>query len=228
MPLFLYYIDKLKAFYGILISAIITISFKMLNFKNPINLVINYILSFKDRMIISYLLFIVIGAYCGKNYNKFILFLKNKKIIVFSIYLTTSALHTYFSYLNFRGVKFYTAGEIIHLLFCTVSILTLYIVSIDLSKITSVYFNKCCLVLSEHSYYIYLSHPLFIFISKEILYKYNIKRISHRLLFTSVFVLINSFLFSFIYKRIINILSGQKKYIKINEKSAVNPEKTYS
>jgi surface polysaccharide O-acyltransferase-like enzyme len=123
-------------------------------------------IEYSDRIMTSYVFYWVFGIFCGKYYGKFVRILKNYKIIL-PLWIFIAILHITLCYIQSRGLLYYKYAEHIHIIFCTISVMAVYSISLIFSRITmrfSAFFSD----LYDASYYIFLSHVIVILIAERV------------------------------------------------------------
>ena len=119
---------------------------------------------YMDRIFTTYLIFWVCGIYVGANYERVKeKILKNIKTI-FAVCLAVLVAQAVSSYVHFT--KSYVPHiQSIHFVYCLCAILFCFSISLCFSE--KVMKSKFLQWIDAASYYIYLSHPLFIFLINE-------------------------------------------------------------
>jgi surface polysaccharide O-acyltransferase-like enzyme len=188
-----YFLKKMDAKKVVLISVIINILFMKLYFP------------YSDRFFGKYILFYILGVYLTKEYDTFVIFIKNIKIPVTIIFFTST-----FFYAVFYYIKRYDLMDYAWLFFSVSGIFFLFNISRYLEK-KDKFKNKQIRKLSKSTYYIYLIHPLVLsFISRVLsVYEYNLTTI---LLIYFSFTFFVSILISTIYTEL------KSKHLIFNKK----------
>ncbi|MBR5808518.1 MAG: acyltransferase, partial [Clostridia bacterium] len=130
--------------------------------------------AYNDRLFTTYLVYWVMGCYAGKHYESLLCHIKKNKMAYISQFAIVAFLEAVISYTQFvyGGMKFL---EELHFLYCISAILC---ASGFATLVSDRVMNKKLLKkIDSSSYYIYLIHPLFIFITDGMLKKYGINDI---------------------------------------------------
>ncbi len=167
-PLFSYlnrYMDKP---YILLLSFLINLLVKsrlVLNANTAFNSFYN---TYNDRIFLSYIVYFVLGMYFAKNKDVVMRVIKNYKKFIGS-YIVVLSIHTYLSYINFMAIWWYKYAEQGHIVFCSISIITLYIISYKCKDFFGDRGRKFINKYARVSYHIYLYHICAIYIIQAIL-----------------------------------------------------------
>lgn len=167
--------------------------------------------AYNDRMFTSYLFYWLMGCFCGINYEKFIKILRNRKAMVFVLFILFYATDTSLLYLSFTG-KLGLSGEFVetvHLMHCVISVIFFYLVSLFLEKINLCEFAIVKAV-NNASYEIYLVHIFFVHFANDMLLNIKGFGVLDAYVFRFLFVYILSLSICIMYKKLISLLSFQK------------------
>lgn len=140
------------------IAFVITLLFRIFAYKNT-NLFTSLQASY---VFIFYLIFWVSGVYFALYYEKLYSFLKKTAIWWILLFVVVAFAHLTMSYLQFRNIIFYDLAEYVHYLYCVTAIIGFYCILTVTSPFFTRHFAPFRLV-GNISYYIYLSHILFIY-----------------------------------------------------------------
>lgn len=125
--------------------------------------VVDFYVRYNDRIFISYISYWVIGGYAGLLYQDFkATILKHRSKLGFACILIVLA-HTALSYFKYTGLLEYKYAEAGHVVFCIASILFTYNNSLALEFLDIKLLRSLASGYSKISYYVYLSHVLFIY-----------------------------------------------------------------
>ncbi len=155
---------------------------------------------YNDRLFTTYLSYWVVGCFIGANYESFKA--KLSKVKLYIPFILISALNLYLSYLNYNGIKAITYLNVIHSVYCFITILLLFSIFL---KHNSFRF-RLLKTIDNTSYTIYLCHMLFVFVADGIFSKILCIQ-SNILLFIlmTIFVYPLTILTSYILKRLQSI-----------------------
>ena len=159
MPLWKWLMRKIRPVWLIGISTVITV---VCYLYLPKMLALVGIENFKynDRVFTTYLIYWILGALCGKHYHSLRDQLQKKKGVIFSATILVAGANLTFAYLNARGIFSLPQLNLLHMLYCIAMIfltLTLFYRVKTLSPFAS--------LLDKSSYYIFLWHCMFIYLS---------------------------------------------------------------
>lgn len=130
---------------------------------------------YNDRIFTSYLTYWVLGCYAGKYYERLLLHIKKYKTVYISQFVVVAIFEAVISYIQFvyGGIGFLAE---LHFIYCISAILgTAGVATLVADRVME---KKLFRKIDNSSYYIYLIHPLFIFISDGLLSKFGIGDIS--------------------------------------------------
>lgn len=130
---------------------------------------------YNDRIFTSYMTYWVLGCYAGKYYERLLLHIKKYKTVYISQFVVVAILEAVISYIQFvyGGIVFLAE---LHFVYCISAMLGTAGVATLVADI--VMKKKLFRKVDNASYYIYLIHPLFIFISDGLLSMFGIGNIS--------------------------------------------------
>lgn len=131
--------------------------------------------AYNDRMFTTYLAYWVMGCYAGKHYEKVLSHIKKFKKAYISGFVIVALFEAGVSYTQFvyGGMRFL---EELHFVYSISAIMaTFSIASLVADRLMN---KKLFKKIDNASYYIYLVHPLFIFITNGLLDKYGIGNIA--------------------------------------------------
>ena len=158
-----------------------------------------------DRIFTTYLIFWVCGCYMGANYECFKEKIsKNIKIITIAFFIAV-IFEAVFSFIHFTA-KQISCIETIHFTYCICSVLFCVAISFCLGERL-----MSCRLLKEidgASYYIYLVHPLFIFLINEKMAEIGLNSIGMELVIRTIFVYAGSVVSCIIYTKIKRKIQG--------------------
>lgn len=158
---------------------------------------------YKDRILLTYFFVWIFGQYVGYNYEKYILFInKHIKIISFSyfFFVIYHILHLYLQDLNLLGYY----NNINTMIFWVLSIIMFLYIS---QKFSDTKFFELSKYFSKSTYYIYLIHPIFIFVITN---NFHIESVTA--FFVEKFFVV--YALCFIINLIVELLHMSKKMIK--------------
>lgn len=144
----------------------------------PVSVVLMFLLkysfsdfAYNDRLFTTYLVYWIIGCYVGKYYNTFLENVKKRKNIITSVFFVVAVVESTLSYIQFTGggIRFL---EEVHFVYCICAVF--FVLSIALKLGDRVMRSKLLRKIDITSYYIYLIHPLIIFLVNENLAKFGV------------------------------------------------------
>ncbi len=126
---------------------------------------------YNDRLFTTYLAYWVMGCYAGKHYDSLLCHIKKYKKAYITQFVIVAVFEAMVSYTQFvyGGMKFL---EELHFIYCISAVLATF--SFATVVADGIMSNKIFKKTDNASYYIYLIHPLFIFITDGILAKWGI------------------------------------------------------
>lgn len=165
---------------GVIIGSAAITWFVRLNLENVIRRIFSnpeFAIPNNNIIFTYFLLYFVIGIYAGTYYEKFIELIKKHRVPIYILYGIFASVHISASYANAREIFWHRYSEHMHIFFCLISMIFIYdiciLISAHLSKLMPLFKN-----LSDISYYVYLSHVIFIFKSDQIAEEMGIISIS--------------------------------------------------
>ncbi len=120
---------------------------------------------YRDRVFSTYILYWVLGCYAGKYYDITVKAVKKYKYLLFSGFAVALVCEAVLSYLHFSGKAALPMLEYLHMLYCVLAIGMLFAAANYVSLRTMKY--KLLKKIDSASYYIYLIHPLFLFVFRD-------------------------------------------------------------
>ncbi len=169
----------------------------------------SFYLSNSGRLFICYLAYFTLGMYFAKNIDKVQKLANNVKKMSFIIisYLIVMFLHIFLSYMFSLGKFNYIFIEEAQFIYCTLSIITLYLISLKLDVKLSTKLSQFLKKWSASSYYIYLFHMLIMYLIDINIHKIGIYKVYQRFIAISILCIVFSYLFS-------RLVEGSIKRIK--------------
>ena len=140
---------------------------------------------YTDRIFTTYLFYFVTGIYAGANYDKFVSLIKKYFGVLAGIFAITATLNVVLTYISFSRIRHIPYLEYIHIAYCISAIFFCYGVALKASKIAE---NKLVKNIDRASYYIYLIHPLFIYVIDHIMYIQGIASVRYTYPTRTIFV----------------------------------------
>ena len=128
---------------------------------------------YNDRLFTTYIFYWVLGIYAGANYEGFKNMLKSKTALFAVLFAAFLILDTRNYYLSSVGISVKYI-ELVRKLYCISAIMFFYGLSLKDEKTHN---NKIIKAIDNASYYIYLSHCLFIFEIDRIMQNANITKV---------------------------------------------------
>lgn len=195
-PLWNFMVNRLSPILAIIISVIVMFLSKHL-FES---------FWYNDRIFTSYLAYWVIGCYAGKHYQNVLNHLGKYKIAYMCQFVPFALAEAIFSYRQFvyGGMKFL---EELHFVYCVSAILFAFSVSVIASSkvMKAAIFKR----IDNASYYIYLIHPMIIFVTDELLLKHGINDTATGTMLRCIATYILSISVSILYLQIKKVLRGR-------------------
>lgn len=152
-----------------------------------------------DRIFTTYLIFWVCGCYMGANYECFKEKISKNIRVITVVFFIAVIFETVFGFIHFTA-KQISCIETIHWTYCICSVLFCVVISFCLGK----RLMGCRLLkeIDDASYYIYLVHPLFLFLINEKMAEIGLNSIRMALVIRTVFVYVGSVASCIIYTKI--------------------------
>lgn len=154
---------------------------------------------FTDRIFTTYLFYFVAGIYAGANYDKFMSLIKKYFGVITACFIIAAILNTMLTFVSFAGIKHIPFLEYVHIVYCISAIFFWYGFALKGSKIAG---NKLVKKIDRASYYIYLVHPLFIYVIDHIMYIKGIYSVRYTYPIRTVFVYLVTLTLCILYTRI--------------------------
>lgn len=194
-PIWYKMLVKIPAAAAILAALAVTV-FGVLYQKQVISALTGNDFAFNDRVFTTYIIYWVMGCYAGANYNKFKKMISDRKVRTSVLFCFAGICEIFFSYMQFSGKANIPYLEVIHIFYCINAVMFCYVCAVSggkniMRKFVFKEINKC-------SYYIYLIHPLFIFIADDKINALGLRQ-GTAMLIRSAAVYICSVLFCGIY-----------------------------
>ncbi|MBE7050857.1 MAG: acyltransferase [Ruminococcaceae bacterium] len=128
---------------------------------------------YNDRLFTSYLIYWMIGAYMGSNYDAFKNMIVKNKITVCVIFIFTMIINVIFSDINYTGKGYISNMNLIHMAYVLSALMFLFMISIMRGEKFTENF-RIVSVIDRLSYRIYLSHVLVLLAVDYAILKLNI------------------------------------------------------
>lgn len=154
---------------------------------------------YTDRIFTTYLIFWICGCYMGTNYEYIKKKIVNHKEIIAVVFLGAAISEGVLGYMHFIGEKI-AYIEVIHLFYCICAVMFCTAFSFRLGK--WIMHNRFLKEIDGASFYIYLVHPLFIFMIDEKMQELGITSISNAFLVRAAVVYTASILSCIAYEKI--------------------------
>ncbi|MDD6214568.1 MAG: acyltransferase [Firmicutes bacterium] len=121
--------------------------------------------AYNDRIFSTYLIYWTMGCYAGMNYNYFTERIKKYNLKICALFALAAAAEAVVSYLQFtQRISFKYIDEL-HMLYCCMAIIFCYAIALKFGvKLMN---SRILKEINGASYYIYLLHPLLIFIAND-------------------------------------------------------------
>ena len=124
----------------------------------------DYYFNYTDRIFTTYIFYFIAGCCAGLNYDKFKEILQKNRLTITLMFVFSTALNGYLSFLSFTQRKHIYFLENIHILYCISAILFFFMITYGfMEEKQSKLAVKTVKAIDRVSYAIYLSHCLVIF-----------------------------------------------------------------
>lgn len=143
-------------------------------------------LTLNSHLFTSYLFYFICGIFAGCHYSDFCQLLKQRFMEITFLFVISGVIDCILIWVIRNGLYYPVWADNFHVIYCTFAILFTISVSLklkDRNSIPNVMINR----LSEISYYVYLIHPLFIFVCESLLARAGINSLSLRFILKSLF-----------------------------------------
>jgi len=173
-PLWRWMVDNARVHVAIPVSLAVTVLCGQY-LPDVMKIVFNgYDFAYNDRVFTTYLFYWVCGCYAGNYYNEFKATLSDKKIIKASVtmFLVVAAADVILGYMKNIGMFGFSQLENLHILYSISAILILFVVSVKIAEGAMEF--GIFKAIDRASFYVYLIHPLFIFIVNTYIAKWGI------------------------------------------------------
>ncbi len=154
---------------------------------------------YTDRIFTTYLIFWVCGCYMGANYESYTEKILGRRKIITLLFFAAAALEATLSYVHFTGNRIFCIEEM-HLVYCILAVM--FVVALSFSLGEKIMKSRLLKEIDKASYYIYLVHPLFIFMVDEKMQELGIISISNAFLVRAAVVYTASILSCIAYEKI--------------------------
>lgn len=162
-PLWSVMVKKTKPLVAIIISLVIMVAFGMYLPKIISMISPGTVFRRNDRLFTTYLFYWVAGCFAGMNYEGFKNLLNKYKKLILSAFIVFAILNggiTYYSFSNYIHLQWL---EYIHIAYCIIAVLFFFQLATKVKEGTGK-LTTFLKHIDRSSYYIYLSHVLFIFL----------------------------------------------------------------
>lgn len=139
---------------------------------------------YTGRLLTTYLFYFIAGIFCGKHYAEFVTWVQKSARSIVILFFTTAAV-TCASILSIKRHIYYPSwAETAHTLYCTAGILLLLLLSLKAEQALSHKPRLTALVSAadRSSYYVYLIHPILIYLCNGCLTALGITSLTARLM----------------------------------------------
>ena len=162
---------------------------------------------YNDRLFTTYLAYWVMGCYAGKHYEILLSHIRKNKALYISLFIPIAVFEAVISYTQFVYGGMILLEEL-HFVYCISAILGMAgIATLVSERILNINLFK---KIDNASYYIYLIHPLCIFITDELLLKYGRRDIAAGFVIRFIITYTLSIFISITYMEIKKKLRGIK------------------
>ena len=196
-PVWRYCVKKLPGYIPILASILLTfVSMESNQFLHEILPGFE----FSDRLFTTYLIFLFSGLYIGKYYDQFkiVLLSSKKNIVIASISVSAFILTSYFQYAT---SNYFFSMSYLKIFSDLLSICVLLYICLNLVQKNGL-FTYTLKFVSNASFFVYLSHSLFLTLITYFLQRNGIDRISILLLWRFMITYSTPFLLYLIWKKV--------------------------
>lgn len=194
---FLFIFKKDNAIFYLGISLILNLLF----FKLRASLGQEYaFLQYADRFFLQYIFFFSLGCYLAKDIDRFKQILTSKKIVSLLSYLGITLVYSFCFYKStILGIP--VSSLVLNLLWFTASVVGVFFSYLLALFLLNTFFKRSLEKIGEHSFMIYLAHPLVLMISTRVFAKLGIISITGMFLLNTIFVFSVTILGSILYAR---------------------------
>ncbi len=140
---------------------------------------------YNDRLFTTYLFYFVAGIYAGARYDDFLGRIKKYRLHLALLFVLVAAANVLLTYISFSGIRQIASLEYIHIAYCICAIFFCYAAAL---RVTGIAENILIKNIDRASYYIYLVHPLFIFMIDGFMYQAGIVSVRYTYPLRAVFV----------------------------------------
>jgi len=138
-----------------------------------------YVFRYNDRIFTTYLFYWIAGCFAGLYYEDFKGLIMGNRGYIAVMFIITAVINAVFSYMNLSGIRQIYFLEDMHTLYCTMSILFVFVLGL-MYKEKADKTKKVLSVVDRSTFGIYLCHILIINIINELIPLFGITSISGR------------------------------------------------
>lgn len=140
---------------------------------------------YNDRLFTTYLFYFIAGIYAATEYDKITKFLKRNFALVATVFFVVTIANTVITYMwqtqNLTGIII----DSMHIIYCMIAIVFCYAVALKCKKLSK---NSLVKNIDSASYYIYLTHMLFLLIVNEFMAQAGIFAVRYTYPIRAIFV----------------------------------------
>ncbi len=200
MPLWRLMYRRSSALLSLVISLMLMIILKAY-LPEIVKVIFGFELTLNSRLFTSYLFYFVAGIFAGKYYDKFIDFVRRRRLQIVLSTAIIGLINCILIYVIRRGIYYPAWAENLHVLYCILAIMCTLSLSLKLAdkKWSASHLMK---LTDRSSYNVYLIHPLFIFFIDSVCGYFGIISLTLRLVIRAIFTFCGSIGICVIYEMI--------------------------
>lgn len=175
-------------------------------------------LQYADRFFLQYIFFFSLGCYAAKDMSRFKKFIRDKRLVLTLIYISITLFYTFYFY-QAAILASPVSSFVLNLLWFAASLMGILISYLLAQFLLHTVFKNPLEKIGEHSFTIYLAHPLVLMISTRLLTKLGLISITGQFLLNTLIVFSVTILGSILYARVKKMLKAllpQEKSVSSN------------
>jgi len=178
-PLWIKLVKKTSPVITVIMALMVTVIFGKY-FTHTVSVLGNgYVFRYNDRIFTTYLFYWIAGCFAGLYYEDFKGLIMGNRGYIAVMFIITAVINAVFSYMNLSGIRQIYFLEDMHTLYCTMSILFVFVLGL-MYKEKADKTKKVLSVVDRSTFGIYLCHILIINIINELIPLFGITSISGR------------------------------------------------
>lgn len=163
--------------------------------------------TYGDRIFTSYLTYWVLGCYAGKYFEEFSSHIRKYKKAYIATFFVVAIVESVVSHMHYLGDGARIVEEV-HFVYCIFAILAMFAISQMFGE--KVMRIKVLSRVDSASYYIYLLHPVFVFMTDEVLRKVGIKDIGTGFVIRATVTYVSSLILAITYTKIMERIKAKR------------------